>query len=271
MNVSQSLIKDFHDYVNGEACGLQIVAKYVDKAEVTEPSDAMTLGCWFEFMATGALPKNGKKPVAEYLKDGVTYSVKYRRMEIHVETFKKVMDFYGFKIISAGKRIVIDGSEGTIDLEVELTKDIEFQYGEQIITLKKGDRAIIDLKTTGLIDDKWSAFGWDIETLGNKEHLMVQAVHYSWLGKRAFKRDYHFLFNVYSSTNEFDSKLIYVPIQEEKFITHSNVVANVGKRFEAELERGFRPAPELKRCRECLLKPSCKYAIDVPQIQTVFY
>ena len=67
--ISQSLLKELFSYKIGEQCGLKIVAKYIaNKSEESSPQ--MDMGNWFEYKATGQLPRSGKEPIAETLKSG---------------------------------------------------------------------------------------------------------------------------------------------------------------------------------------------------------
>ena len=61
MNISQSFLKEFAEYKSGNTCGLQIKAKYIDGVKFPS-TDAMELGNFFEYMATGSLPRDGHTP-----------------------------------------------------------------------------------------------------------------------------------------------------------------------------------------------------------------
>ena len=49
----------------GKKCGLIVKAQYIDKTYTHESSEVMELGNFFEFMATGSLPRDGHIPVAK--------------------------------------------------------------------------------------------------------------------------------------------------------------------------------------------------------------
>lgn len=59
INISQSFLKEFNKYKLGETCGLQVKAKYIDNNYPIKSSEVMELGNFFEFMATGSLPRDG--------------------------------------------------------------------------------------------------------------------------------------------------------------------------------------------------------------------
>lgn len=65
--ISQTLIKDLRDYNNGDKCGNLMEHSHIKGLEIP-PTDVMNLGAYFEFIATGALPKSGIKPEPVRLK-----------------------------------------------------------------------------------------------------------------------------------------------------------------------------------------------------------
>ena len=169
MQITQSFIKAFQEYLNGQECGLILKAKYVDGIDFPS-TDAQNLGQWFEYICTGAKTKHGRIPEPEYLKDGKTLAAKYRLMESHKATFERILAAYQIKILEVGKTLSYEGYEGTIDIIAEML----------------GEKVFIDLKTTAHINNKWEDYGWDIDTLDTKEKLMVQAVHYKLLGWKIY-------------------------------------------------------------------------------------
>src|SRR5688572_6299765 len=66
--VTQSLIKEVKRYLKKELCGYVLKAKYVDMTFPFDGDDspAKKLGRYFEYILTGAIPRNGLKPEAEY-------------------------------------------------------------------------------------------------------------------------------------------------------------------------------------------------------------
>jgi len=53
LSISQSLQKDFRDYQKKEFCGILFDALWISRTTKKEPSDAMMLGRWFEYLALG--------------------------------------------------------------------------------------------------------------------------------------------------------------------------------------------------------------------------
>lgn len=264
--VTQSMMKDFVRYKSELLCGLQFKAKYLDRIQF-ESSDIQRLGQYFEYMATGALTKHGNIPEPDRLKSG-KLSAKYELALAQVEVFKKTMLHYGFKIISKGVVAKHKDAEGTLDIEAVATKDI--RIGNDLI--RAGERCIIDLKYSGLLEGYQAAkseFGWDYTTLHQKEGTMLQAVHYKWLMKKMTTWDYHFFFNVYSSTEQGVSKLFYINASEHIMQGHENVIKNAKFAVQTELKNGFIPYPSVEDCKDCPLNKNCSYFIDVPPVQVV--
>lgn len=273
-NVSQSLIKSLFDYLNKKECGLVFKEKYIH-GKLFPSSDVQRLGQWFEYIATGALPKGGQIPAAERVKSG-DLTADYKRMEIQIIHFNKSMEHYGFKVIKKGLKIIAKGMEGTVDIVAKATRDIDIlnpETGVVEFTVKKGQIVFIDIKTSGLLEDKWNEMGWDTETLPQKDKLMIQPVHYKLLGKLKYKTDIPFFFFIHSNKNEIDRKIIHVNIDPDKIEEHIQVVEKVKRMLKplslpaAQMEA----YPDVKRCHKCPLNETCPSKIEVPQIVNVNY
>jgi len=106
-NISNSLIKAIDEYALGEmadSCGKQLKAIYLDKTAELHPSDAMKLGQYFEFLATGAKLRDGSEPQPVTIKSG-DLSADYKRCGQQAAHFKTQMKYYGFEIIDTGVKL----------------------------------------------------------------------------------------------------------------------------------------------------------------------
>ena len=199
--ISQSFLKNYNDYKGKKLCGLKFKAQHFDNLEfpTTLPMD---LGNYFEYVATGCLPRNGVKP------------------------------------------------------EPKIS-------------------CIIDLKYSGLIDDKWAETGWDVESLHYKERLLVQAIQYKMLVKENYGLNYDefdFLFMVFSSKEVHNVKFIRINIDEDAYRVHENHISSIFKQINAmNIEKDFIPYPSIKSCSKCPLYDTCKYKSDIPLIENVYY
>jgi hypothetical protein len=294
MKVSQSLIKGLQDYILGKECGYVFKAKYLDsRFDLFPPSDAQNVGAWFEYMATGSIPKNGAVPQPEYMKRGKDengnpeLTAPYRLMKKQVDNFNKTMEIYGFEVLRVGEDVKVllpDSVEefgfevfltGTLDIRARATKDIYAEYGEfrkkkKVLVAKEGQVVIIDLKSTGLLDDRFNDFGWQLDNLGSKTKLITQPIHYKYIDMLNFGEEPPFLFLLFSTTNELDARIIDFRVDESTFDRHLDDIKNTVLRVAEINKYGVKAKPELKKCSLCPLASDCQFRAEVPPI-SVFY
>ena len=260
VKVSQSLLKALYNFKKGEECGIKIYEQYVNGLE-TPASDAMDLGNWFEYQCTGQIPRSGIVPVAKTLKGG-GLPAEYRRMEVQVENFKRIIDRYEIQIDETGYVFNHDKYSGITDINA--TWDDE--------------RCIIDVKSTGKIDDKWSEFGWHEEKFENPDnpmaqYLTIQAVQYKLLAREEWGiPNIPFYFFVFSTTDENSVKIYKVEVDDDRLDKHQEQLDVAYHYFnnvfvhKTKEELAF---PNLKRCNECPLNQTCNQKIDVPLVKTI--
>jgi hypothetical protein len=290
MNISQSLLKSLLDYRNGKECGLIFKAKYIDgRYDLFPPSDAQNVGAWFEYMATGSIPKNGIVPKAEYMKRGKDengnpeLTADYRLMREHIDNFKKNMESYSLDIITAGEDIKVlypnsleqYGEEvyltGTLDVRARANKDIFAKYEDTIVKVaSKDEEVIIDIKTTGLLDDKWNDFGWEINNLSNKIKLVTQPVHYKFIEYLKTDKDVPFIFMLFNSKNSKDARIIDFKVDSSSFEEHRAFIESGVENMLHLRKYGFKAMPSLEKCSKCPLNVDCKFKAEISPI-TVFY
>ena len=246
--------------MSGDTCGLQLKAKYIDGIKFPS-SDAMELGNFFEYMATGSLPRDGHTPEAKIVYKGTakeSFSADYQRAIESAELFKKTVKHYGIEIIDTGRVVTQDGMTGIMD-----------------IVANWNDRlCIIDTKYSGLIDDKWSDFGWNLDMLPEKHNLMLQPVQYKLLLSKELDcdiEDVDFYFFVFSSKEVNNVKLIKVNVDELTIANHLSTIEYVKTELKKPIEKLFKAKPELKRCFECPIKDNCKFKVEVPHIDEITY
>ena len=254
IKMSQSLIKILHEYKQGLECGALVKAKYIDGL-VTPSTELQELGNYFEYLCTGSLARDGHTPQPTILKNG-NLSVGYERMTKQKENFDKIIKQYGFEVLEIDYNFAHDTFSGIAD----------------IIALKDGKKCIIDIKTTSLIDDKWTDYGWSSESIEQKDKLHIQAVHYKMLAMKEWGvSDVPFYFFVFSNRNEIDCLVYEVQVDEDAFFRHEQNMINGLKFFNKELVNGFKTYPSVKKCNNCPLKDTCKDFTDIPKIETIYY
>jgi hypothetical protein len=259
--ISQSLIKSYLDYNQGKICGLFFKARYVDKdpEASTPPSDAMRVGIYFEYLCTGALPKSGEIPLPDMVYKGKAnekLSADYERATISAEKFKKIIDLYSIEIKEVGLYLDDGEHNGIIDIHA----------------LWEGRDVFIDLKYSGLIDDKWSEMGWNLDFLHEKDKLMTQGVHYKMLAKNVMGiEDIPFYYFVFSTKDPNNIRIIEQVVDESKTASHIVHISTLQQSLEYNLRHGFNAYPSIQACSGCPINHKCLKAIDYPMIDTIHY
>lgn len=249
--ISQSDIKSWINYKQEKECGLLTRAKLFGEV-LTEPTESQQLGIWFEYQCTGALPKSKVVPEAPLLKSG-KLPVAYERMQVQVDRFHKIMGKYGFKIVEVGKYLEFGVLHGTVD----------------IIAEKDGKICFIDLKTSGLLNDKWSEYGWAEEKIEEKNGHAMQVIHYKALGMLEYGYEPDFYFFVFSNTNDYDSTIYKTDVDAERMENHILLARHI--LADISCEKDWKAMPSISNCIDCPLKATCKQFTDVPTIKQVYF
>jgi hypothetical protein len=258
MKISQSFVKEYSKYKQKKTCGLQVKAKYIDGIKFPS-TPTMELGNYFEFMATGCLPRSGEIPTPEMVYKGTAkekLATDYERANASAEFFKEVVKKHGIEILEVGKTITIGNKTGILDVVAKFNNRL----------------CVIDLKYSGLLDDKWSEFGWETESLPYKDNLLIQAVHYTIMLAEVCEvhySDIDFYFFVFNSKNSEDAKILKINIDEDVFENHLNAIDKVYQEVVIE-KHNFKPYPSLKLCNSCPLI-DCKHKLTIPNIEQVYY
>jgi hypothetical protein len=135
-----------------------------------------------------------------------------------------------------------------------------------------GKEVFIDLKYSGLIDDKWNEMGWDLESLHLKDSLMIQGVHYKMLAEKCLGiYDIPFYYFVFSTQDPNNVKIIRQEIDESRKQSHVVAINNVIGRLTKDIQNGFVPYPSLVRCNYCPINHKCKHKVDFPIVEEVYY
>lgn len=243
-----------HKIQQGNYCGLLFKAKYIDKSIFIPPSDSMREGIYFEFLATGALPRDGKIPIPDRTQKG-ELTAPYKRAEQAAVFFKKLIEHYKIKILEKGYVVQNDDIIGTIDILAEWD----------------GIPVIIDLKYTGLIDDKWNDLGWNTDNLPTKDNLMIQGVHYILLGREVLGQDMPFFYFIFNNKDSEDVKIIKQQNDEDIYERHKADVESIKNLIEEEIKEGFKAFPYYRNCKDCPIKLQCDKKELYPSYTTVYY
>lgn len=256
--ISQSFMKEFSNYLQNNSCGLQLLAKYYDGVQFpsTKPQ---RLGQYFEYRFTGGLPKFGGIPVPDMVYKGTAregISEDFKRAEESVVFAKQMFEELGIEIIDKGVRLEDDDMVGDAD----------------IVANWNGERCIIDLKYSSVIDDRWSEYGWDSASLSEKDETLVQAVQYKLLAQKLWGiENVPFYFFVFSAKEPGYAKIFKIVVDEVRYETHMISVLRIRNKL-ASIDRGFFKAkPTLKRCMECPLADKCDSKTTLPLVEEIYY
>ena len=247
-------MKDWEKYKRfGTMCGLVFEAKYITRAFSEPPTDSQKEGIYFEYLCTGSLPKSGEVPQPDRTNKG-EMTAAYKRATDAASFFRRIMEHYNIKIKKVAYKVANDLMEGLFDIWAEWD----------------GQDVIIDLKYSGLLDDKWNEMGWDTDVLPQRHNTMRQAVHYKMLARDVLKSDAEFYFFVFNNKEPNDMKIILATIDEDKFYMHELDVLKCKSEIEAEIKKGFIAKPDYRTCKDCPAQ-SCSFRANFPLIQQVFY
>jgi hypothetical protein len=242
------MLKMFQKYLTGDECGIQFDAKYISNTMPEVPTtEAQAGGHWFEFMCTGATPRNsGVIPEpARTLKGELT--AMYKNLTSHIPMWEQLRP--------SGARYG----------EVLLNETAVFGHHLTGITDVITDDLIGDIKTTGHIDNKWEEYGWG----GEPEYLaqrpaMFQAKFYCliyWLNTGKILPFWFWIF----ANNSSKAKQIKITMSEQSLVSFQSEVEYLIEAIENE---DFKAVPSFDRCASCpLVCQSRQLLPDIIEIQ----
>jgi hypothetical protein len=260
------MIKAYEEYQDGTLCGIVFKAKYIDKSFPEITSAAMRLGHYFEYLVTGQLPRDGKEPHADYTKTGLKKPEQerttqdmlapYKLAVINAERTKGYISSMGLIVESTGVSVSENGMSGIYDI-----------YGDL-----GGNKVIVDLKYSGLLQDKYNKMGWGALQIDGyygeqqRKHHSVQAIHYS----KIWNVD-EFYYLVVSSSNDKDVELFKFTFSDKGLQAHERRVEQAREGIELGKTIGFTAHPTVSRCASCPWGNKCKASVKypIPKVITV--
>jgi hypothetical protein len=207
-------------------------------------------------------------PIPETTKSG-ELTADFKTAKKQAEYFHSLLPKYGIKLLDAGNKIIADDTWiGTLDIEAKWDAIFENE-NLNFDTNNKDHIVIIDLKYSGLLNDKGNEFGWHDETLGRKQGTMLQAKHYKFLYWKKYGFNPPFFFFVFDSKQVGKAKIINVEIDTYELELHEEFLQKAKRYFETNLESGFQPKPSYDLCISCKYQHLCSFKIDKPKIISV--
>lgn len=271
--MSQSLLKATRDYERGLKCGLILRYEWFEGGRI-ESSEAMKLGQYFEYKATGALNYHGEIPRQPQTKSGAP-TAEADRADQQAELFKAMLKEYKWIIHKAGDKVVNKELSLSMsrDIDIEIPNDGYWpfktagpsakQYREWTPELS---RVNVDLKTTKSLDSGRNPYGWgDPSEVIESDH-MVQPVHYSIVtGRKGF------IFMVFSLTPSMGARMYPVIVEQEAHRPHFEEIETRRNQLRSALRAGFSPHPSYDNCRNCPLAEGCAHRVKFPQSESLIY
>lgn len=265
--INQSLIKDLIKYQNDGLCGLIFYNKWILR-QYGSGTKSNELGHYFEYLCTGSLAKGETvAPKGQYTKGGELTS-DFKTAKEQSIFFNELITKFGIKLHSAGDEILVDNKWiGTLDILAKwqsIEKHIEYDFSnnpEKIV--------IIDLKYSGLLEDKWNMYGWHTDTLAKKQGTMLQAKHYKFLIWKKYGFNPPFFFFVFDSKDVGNVKIINIEIEDWELEQHEVFLEKARIFFHNQLKKGFEPRPKYESCTKCKYSKWCQFKVDVPSVITI--
>lgn len=241
MKITQTIVKRFNAYQAGE-CGEKTMRMM--RGEQSPPSAAMALGTYFEYLVTGSTGLNGEIPQPVTLKNG-DLSAPYRVVTAQAERVRSLLKMMDIEIISINKYEERGDMAGHIDL----------------IAKVNGETAVIDLKYSSGMSDRWNVYGWQWSDI-QKEYHSIQAIHYHLLTGLPF------YYLVTEAAEGGAIELFKIEIDEASRKNYEAGIQEIRKFTEIANLGVLEPRPEFNRCSDCFAK-DCPFRQSVLTPKTI--
>jgi hypothetical protein len=230
-------------------------------------SDAMNYGNYFEFHATGQLPKDGKVPIIPPLKKMVKGSLvptDQRRVDEQIQNFFKLMKQKGIRIVRTGYQADFRFNKdtiifGTLDclvdwngkpyiMDIKLTADINSTYGD-FCWGKFTEK--FDEKTIKMYPNKEGVYVARF-TKDEGEMDLIQAFYYKYMMSKVTKTEWGFIYVVFDyKRKELSHKIIEVENSEEGTRDMIERIEGTKYKLDAFRKMDYAPIPSMDECKGC--------------------
>jgi hypothetical protein len=262
LSISKSFITSYWDYRRGDKCGILFRDVDILKNASIESTPPMMLGNYFEYLATGQVNRDGSVPEMPQTKTKKPTADAVRMMA-QAKRFKKLVEEKGIVIKETGTTLIHERDGYRVKGVLDVLCDMP-EYGQENV--------ILDLKSSGLIGNKWEDYGWKADTLNQRDKLTIQVVAYKYLmWKCKDIEDAPFYFAIHSSANDIDSLFWEVEVENFAYAMSEfeSLCDAVHEDVRNYLEFGFTPYPTVRRCEKCPIKDDCSYAMGTPEKETI--
>jgi hypothetical protein len=256
MNFSPTLLNSFDGLANDSFCGLFFEAYYIKHEVESKPSDAMRLGQYFEFVCTGATLRDGSTPQPD-LTQKKEPTAPYRNVMTQKRYWDVFAEHFGLTDKKTGVELLTEYNGKTIKGICDVVcKTIEDEV------------AIIDLKYTAHINNKWDNYGWGFADMGGNWGKMLQAVVYCYAYEKIHGVRPVFYFYV-AASNSHERRIFKVTVTDAAIEKMLHQVDYAAEMIEYQQTTGWMPTENYLNCIECPLAETCPSVKKVPTIQHV--
>lgn len=246
-NVSATLIKAWMKVKFHDACMKQFFEVYIDKSVPFVETPAMRQGKYFEYLVTG----KGDTTEPETTKKGEP-TADYERIIRNAENCKKALQFHGWNITDAD-----------VKMEVTTPSGVPLKGIFDIISIGDDADLIIDLKNSGLLDNKWEATGWHKDTFGRGTEGMphlnaIQGLQYAlmyYLAKGIIPDVAFVIYNPKAAS--LDAAIFYCSYTESRLNEYLTMCEKWYEEIRSSYMSDWKFSPCLANCSSCPVE-NCK-------------
>lgn len=263
VNYSNTILNAYRSYQQKKGCGKQIMEIYINKTVNFKTSDEQQAGQWFEYITTGATLRNGVVPEPIILTKGGLAAIS-KHLEGQKVNFENI--YSDIKIDSISKELIYE--EGVRKFKAIL--DVLAYFNNET------SEHIRDIKTSGLLDNKWEDSGWEMlngegSYIPKKKHI-YQAKFYIWIWFKLTGNIVDFYFDVFSNKNSNDCKTIKIKMDSDTLEYFETELMQLISELETDLKKGLKAYPDMKRCSKCpeKLNKICEFKVNKPQLEEYY-
>lgn len=255
------------------ACPEKVRHTYIDREVPFEPSDAMILGSWMEFMMIGRSTDGEVEPSG--LTDKMKKSAAGKRIVLQAQKWKSIVEHYKITDIEVqvAKKIPVNLKYGGYETSILMSGIYDIKCKVD------GVPSIIDIKYAANARNTFGDFAW-----GNPQGMdLKQSMHYPMMELHDTGEVVDFYYFVFDSTPQMN----FVPMKirvsdgsiEQYMIRVQTAWTDIlnerllsGKAEDAGYQRRFRTNPSIWQCSSCpYTKEDCMFKVEFPPIKEIDY
>lgn len=244
VKMSQSKIKEFLKVIDRKTCGKRFYRTRITYEFTEEQSDAAAMGDRFEHLVTGAVGRDGGGSEPILTSRGLPTTGE-KRAQRNASKAREIINLYRRRTWEK-RQVKLREKCLTGILDILIDAD------------EKDPPIVIDLKYSGLLDNKWEEWGWP-KDIRKKESHLIQAKHYILLTERLTGQRPDFFFFVFSNKKheqKGEEVTVYRPylirVSDEALNEHKHMILNLIEQMDRMLKgKKFTARPSYSECSNC--------------------